>query len=135
LKEKFRWALIKCNNSSVPGPDKLTWQYLKTILKQDVCLSYIINIADVCIDLEHWPSHFKCFSMVIIPKPNKPAYDHPKSFHPIILLNTIGKLIEKVITERLQFHIIRNNFIYLSQLGSLKFKSTTDAGIALTHVI
>jgi len=73
--------------------------------------------------------------MVIIPKPNKPAYDNPKSFHPIVLLNTLGKLIEKVITERLQFHVIKNDFIYSSQLGSHKFKSTTDAGIALTHII
>ena len=135
LKEEFRWALIKYNNSSAPGPNKLMWQHLKTILKQDVCLSHIINIADVCIDLGHWPSHFKHFSTVIIPKPNKPTYDHPKSFHPIVLLNTIGKLIKKVIAERLQFHIVRNNFIHPSQLGSLKFKSTTDAGITLTHII
>ena len=73
--------------------------------------------------------------MVIIPKPNKPAYNYSKFFHPIVLLNTISKLIEKVITEKLQFYIIRNNFIHPSQLGSLKFKSTIDAGIALTHVI
>ena len=73
--------------------------------------------------------------MVIIPKPNKLVYDNPKSFHPIILLNTISKLIKKVIAKRLQFHIAKNNFIHPSQLGGLKFKSTTDAGIALTHVI
>ena len=73
--------------------------------------------------------------MVIIPKPNKPAYDNPKFFHPIVLLNTISKLIEKMIAERLQFHVVKNNFIHSSQLGGLKFKSTTDAGIALMHVI
>ena len=134
-KKEFRWALIKCNNSSVPSPNKLTWQYLKTILKQDICLSCIINIADVYIDLGHWPNHFKYSSTVIISKPNKPVYDHPKSFCPIVLLNTLSKLIEKVVTERLQFHIIRNNFIHLSQLGGLKFKFTMNAGIALIHVI
>jgi len=133
--EEFRWAIIKCNNSSAPGPDKLIWQHLKTILKQDNCLSNIINIADMCINLEHWPNHFKCSSTVIIPKPNKMAYDHPKSFHPIMLLNTLGKLIEKTIAERLQFLVVRNDFIHLSQLGSLKFKSTTDAGVALTHIV
>ena len=58
-----------------------------------------------------------------------------KSFKPIVLLNTLGKLIEKVIGERLQFQVISNNFIHQSQLGGLKFKSTTDAGIALTHII
>jgi len=73
--------------------------------------------------------------MVIISKPNKPTYDNPKSFHPIILLNTLSKLIEKVTAERLQFHIVKNDFIHPSQLGGLKFKSTTDAGIALTHAI
>ena len=52
-----------------------------------------------------------------------------------MLLNTLGKLIEKVITERLQFLIAKNDFIYPSQLGSLKFKSTTDASVALTHIV
>jgi len=52
-----------------------------------------------------------------------------------VLLNTVGKLIEKVIRERLQFQPALNNFIHPSQLGSLKFKSITDAGVALTHIM
>ena len=59
----------------------------------------------------------------------------PKSFHPIVLLNTIGKLIDKVIGGRLQFLIINNNFIYSNQLGGLKFKSTINAGVTLTYII
>jgi len=47
----------------------------------------------------------------------------------------LGKLIEKVIMERLQFIVTNNNFIHPSQLGGLKFKSTLDAGVALTHII
>ena len=83
----------------------------------------------------YWPNHFKISSTVIIPKPNKLSYDSPKFFCPIVLLNTIGKLIKKVIGERLQFLIVRNDFIYPSQLGGLKFKSTINVGIALTHII
>ena len=63
------------------------------------------------------------------------SYDSPKSFRPIVLLNTLGKLIEKVIGNRLQFHTISNNFIYQSQLGGLKFKFTSDVGIVLTYFI
>jgi len=63
------------------------------------------------------------------------SYDQAKLFCPIILLNTLGKLIEKVIAERLQFTVINNDFIYPSQLGGLKFKSTMDAGIALTYIV
>ena len=73
--------------------------------------------------------------MVIIFKPNKKSYDSPKSFRPIVLLNIVGKLIEKVTRERLQFNMASNDFIHSSQLSSLKFKSMIDARIALTYII
>jgi len=98
-------------------------------------VSTIINIANACINHGFWPSHFKRFTTVIIPKPNKASYDFPKSFRPIILLNTLGKLIEKVIGKRLQFLMASNNFLHLSQLGGLKFKSTADTGVTLTYII
>jgi len=63
------------------------------------------------------------------------SYNQPKSFCPIVLFNTLEKLIEKVIAERIQFMVTSNNFIHLSQLGGLKFKSTTDASVALTHIV
>ena len=47
----------------------------------------------------------------------------------------LGKLVEKVVTERLQFLVANNEFIRPSQLGGLKFKSTSDAGITLTYII
>jgi len=101
LKEEFKITLGSCNNSLTPGPDKLSWRHLKSIMKNDDCITNVIKITNACINLEYWPNHFKISSMVIIPKPNKPSYDSPKSFRPIVLLNTLGKLIEKVIGERL----------------------------------
>jgi len=47
----------------------------------------------------------------------------------------MGKLIKKVIGERLQFIMAANNFIHPSQLGGLKFKSMLDAGVVLIHII
>jgi len=47
----------------------------------------------------------------------------------------LGKLIKKVIGERLQFQVTSNDFIHPSQLGSLKFKSIIDADIALIYII
>jgi len=114
LKEEFKIAIANCNNALTPDPDKLLWSHLKIILKDDECLNSIIYIANTCIELGYWPLHFKRSTTVIIPKPNKKSYDTLKSFRPIILLNTMGKLIEKVIGERLQFITAANNFIYLS---------------------
>jgi len=132
---EFVSAISKCVDSSAPGPDKMTWRHWKLIIKNDECLPRIINIADACINLGHWPKYFKVSTTVVIPKPNKTSYDNPKAFRPIVLLNTLGKLIEKVIAERLQHLVASNDFIHPSQLGGLKFKSTTDAGVALTHII
>jgi len=133
--KEFTSAIVKCNNSLAPSPDKLLWGHLKHIIKDKMCQDNIIAIANVCIELEYWSNHFKILMTIVIPKPTKLSYDSPKFFRPIVLLNTMSKLIEKVISNRLQFHVILNNFIYQSQLGRLKFKSTTDMGIALIHFI
>ena len=113
----------------------MSWSHLKIVLKDKECLNNIISIANAYIELGFWPSHFKRSTTVVIPKLNKKIYDSSKSFRPIVLLNTLGKLIEKVISERLQFTTVANDFIHLSQLGGLKFKSTLDVGIALMHII
>jgi len=92
-------TLKACSNVSAPGPDHITWRYLKSILANDICASGILSLANSCITLQHWPRDFKESVSVIIPKPGKPAYDTPKAFRPIVLLNTLGKLIEKIIAR------------------------------------
>ena len=134
-KEEFKQVITKCSDSSAPGPDKLLWWHLKFITKQDEYLSNIINVANVCINLGHWPDYFKWLSTIIIPKPSKLSYNHAKMFCPIVLLNMLEKLIEKVITERIQFIVMKNNFIHPYQLGGLKFKSTTNARVILTYIM
>ena len=132
---EFKAALIKCSDTSAPGPDKMSWCHWKLIFSNDVCLSKVVDIADACINLGYWPDYFKISTTIVIPKPNKQSYDNPKAFRPIVLLNTLSKLIEKVIAERIQFTVAANDFIHPSQLGGLKFKSTADASIALTHIV
>ena len=120
LEEEFTSAIVKCNILSTSGTNKLAWRHLKYILKNKLCLKNIINIANVCIEIGYWPFHFKTLTTIIISKLNKALYDSFKAFRPIVLLNILEKLIEKVISDKLQFHTISNNFIYQSQLGDLK---------------
>jgi len=79
-KEEILQAIEKCNNSSVPGPDKLSWRHIKMIIKNDECIVKLLDIANTCINLGHWPNHFKISTIIIISKPNKQAYNMPKSF-------------------------------------------------------
>jgi len=134
-KEELFNTIKSCNNLLVSGLDRLSWRYLKEIVKDKEYTNRLIDIANTCIDLGYWPSHFKTLSMLIIPKPNKTSYNLFKLFQPIMLLNTIGKLFEKVIGERIQFFLISNNSIHPCQLGGLKHRFTTNMNITLTHLI
>jgi len=112
LEEEFTSTISKCNNSSTSRLDKLSWRHLKIIVKNITYFRNLINIADAWIKLGHWLSHFKTSASIIISKPNKVSYDSPKAFKLIVLLNMLGKLIEKVISKRLQFQLISKDFIH-----------------------
>jgi len=94
-----------------------------------------MNIVNACINLGHWLADFKTSISIIIPKPNKISHNIPKTFRLIVLLNMLGKLIEKVIGNRLQFQALFKNTIYPYQLDGLKQCFITSAGIVLTHLI
>jgi hypothetical protein len=70
--------------------------------------------------------------MVVILKPGKLLYDTPKVFCPIILLNTLGKLFEKMLFNRLQFKAAEYGVLHPNQLGGFCQNSTKDAGCFLT---
>jgi len=73
-------TIKKCNNSSAPGPNKLMWSHIKSIIRDEDCIGKFIDIANVCIELGYWLTHFKTSTTVVIPKPNKATFDSPKSY-------------------------------------------------------
>jgi len=50
-KQELIDAIKKCNNSSAPGPDKLTWSHIKSTIKNEEYIFKFLNIANACIDL------------------------------------------------------------------------------------
>jgi len=68
-------AIKKCNNSSAPGPNKLMWSHIKSIIRDKYCIGKF-----TCIELGHWLTHFKTSTTVVIPKPNKAMFNSPKSY-------------------------------------------------------
>ena len=128
-------ALQACSSRSAPGPDHVTWRHLKSILSRPDCVKVVLKLANACIDVGYWPKHFKDSLSIIIPKPNKPSYSTPKAFRPIVLLNTLGKLVEKMISNRFQFDMIKYDLVDPNQMGGVRQRSTEDAGLFLTHLV
>jgi hypothetical protein len=128
-------ALNACARNSSPGPDHIMWSYLKYWCGSKGVASLFTHVANACIHAGHWPTHFKESLSVIIPKPGKASYSTPKSFRPIVLLNTLGKLVEKMLARRLQFDGVAHNAFEPNQFGGVAQRSTEDAGIYLTHLV
>jgi len=51
LEEEFTSTIVKCNNLSASGPDKLSWGHLKHVVKDKMCLGNIIAIANAYIKI------------------------------------------------------------------------------------
>ncbi|KAF8686199.1 hypothetical protein AX14_003859 [Amanita brunnescens Koide BX004] len=128
-------ALRPTANSSAPGPDHITWRHLKRALSipdTDAALARLFN--NICRE-GTWPSYFKDSQSVIIPKPNKPDYSVPKAYRPIALLNTLGKLLTKILANRLQHDVAEFGLLHRDQFGGIQKHSTIDAGLSLVDFI
>jgi hypothetical protein len=128
-------ALIGTSNRSAPGPDHIMWCHLKCIVHNGYTSHLFLWLANTCLQSGHWPAEFKASTMVVIPKPGKALYDTPKSFCPIVLLNSLGKMFEKMLSNRLQFEAAEHGVLHPNQFGGVCQNSTKDAGCFLTHVV
>ena len=128
-------ALGGCSNGSAPGPDHVTWQHWKVLCLNSGVTELLVRLGNACINVVHWPKYLKRSNSVIIPKPNKPTYSVAKAYRPIVLLNTLGKLYEKVISKCIQFDASKLDIFHPNQLGGIQQRSTEDAGLILTHII
>jgi len=80
----------------------------------------------------HPPSLKKALS-IVLDKLGKPSYDSPSSFRVIVLLRTLSKILERVVTSRLSAQATTCSLIHPLQGGSLPGRSTADAALVLQH--
>jgi hypothetical protein len=86
----------------------------------DDCANLFLQLGNACISTGFWLDIFKESVSVIIPKPGKPQHDTPKMFRPIVLLNTLGKLFEKMLVQRMQYDAVCLGIFHSNQLGGIK---------------
>lgn len=118
--------IIEClktmNHKKAPGSDHLT---------SDICFQFATNFPDIitnimnrCLELKYFPKTWKGAIAKIIPKHNKTDFTETSSYRPIGLINVMGKLLEKLIINRLTHYINTNNLDSKNQFG---FKLQTSS--------
>ncbi|KAF8657821.1 hypothetical protein AX14_007828, partial [Amanita brunnescens Koide BX004] len=134
-RQEIQDAISLTSNSSAPGPDHVTWELLKRALLVNNAAEGLCHLFNQISSSGTWPSWFKESTCVIIPKPNKPKYNVPKAFRPISLLNTMGKLLTKIIATRMQFDCLKYDILHPGQCGGVVKHATIDAGTILASFV
>jgi hypothetical protein len=125
--DEVRQALAHTSNTSAPGPSGITYKLLKWTFEANPGL--IITTLNGA--LEHGTHPWGTADVVVIPKPHKPDYSVAKAYRPISLLECTGKLLEKIVANRLGADERNHHLISPTQFGSRKYHSAPDAATLL----
>ena len=123
----------KLNNKKAPGRDNISNQMIKVL--SPMLVPILTKIFNKCFSLEYFPIPWKAASIIVLPKPNKTEYMDPKSYRPISLISNIGKLLERVLKDRIEQHLTTNNLLDNRIHGFVKQKSTITALEQITNTI
>jgi hypothetical protein len=82
-----------------------------------------------------FPKRWKRIKVIPITKPGKEDTTDPSKFGPISLINVGGKVLEKILINRIMHHVYTNNFLNGNQFGFTPKKSTTDAAITVKEFV
>ena len=131
--DEINEGLSNYSTDTAPGKSKITYSILRWLHKAS--LDLIVSLFAGIMRTGHHPSVLKNANVVIIPKPNKPNYAIPKAYCPIALLECLSKLLERVISKRLNHYAIQYDLISNTQFGGRPNSSVDDATISLVHDI
>ncbi|GBP31098.1 RNA-directed DNA polymerase from mobile element jockey [Eumeta japonica] len=120
----------KLKEGKCPGYDLVDAILLKQLPKKGLLL--ILAIFNACPRLSFYPSQWKIAQVVMIRKPGKPAHD-VTSYRPISLLPVVGKLLEKLVLNRMREHL--TEIIPTHQFGFREGHGTIEQVHRLVDVI
>ena len=132
-KEEIAAALAKSSPSSAPGPDGVPYSVWKRVNSTNPSL--LLDLLAPLVAFGYHPTTLKHANGVVLDKPGKPSCDTPASFRIIVLLKTISKILERILTVRLTSLARQAGLLHPNQYGSLPGLSTSDAVATLTHEV
>lgn len=120
--EEMLMHIKNLKNKKAPGIDNIPNTIIKLLPNEAVQL--FTHLTNAILRLGHFPALFKIAKLLPLPKPGK-KLDSPSSYRPISLLNNFGKLIEKVVKNRMVQFMEEHNIMNKEQFGFRSHHSTT----------
>lgn len=106
-------TMEKMNRGKAPDPDGLPIEIEEIYLAN---IQLFIKLQNKYLKRRFAPSAWKKVSFPLFNKDIKPKQDL-SSYRPICLLDSWGKLLDKLIIQRFQYHLYRSGNMCSSQYG------------------
>ena len=122
--EELKRAGGRLKARTAPGIEGVPNEILKEVIR--AYLEILLEAFDSCLREGRFFADWKKQRLVLLRKGNKPL-GTPSSCRSICLLDTMGKLLEELILQRLQTLLVGNNGLSENQFGFRKGRYTVDA--------
>ena len=131
--EEIRITVETMNKKKMPGDDGITgdiYNYAFKTLPKFVTATY-----NGCLKHGILPARWKRAKLIPIIKPGKENSYNVMKYRPISLLNVGGKVLGKLMINRINHHVFTNEYISKNQYGFTPQTSMPDAAIAVKDFV
>ena len=129
---ELRRALREVKKHTAPGADRISYEMLQKLPKCSI--KAVLKLYNQIWLNDDFPTSWRHSIVFPVLKPGKDP-QNPASYRPISLTTTLCKIMEKLVTTRLTYHVEKNNLINNIQCGFRKGRSTIDHIIRLQDAI
>lgn len=131
--EEIERKVFEAKPWKAPGEDGLpavVWRQLWPVIKERIFLIFQASLRD-----SELPSQWRNAKIIPLKKPAKENYSLAKSWRPISLLSTLGKILEAVIAERISYAVETFGLLPANHFGARKRRSAEQALLLLQEEI
>ncbi|KAL5527965.1 hypothetical protein ACEPAG_6766 [Sanghuangporus baumii] len=126
-------AIRTASNVSAPGLSGIGYRPLKWLITE--IPGAILTLFNDCLRLGHHPRVWRAAKVVMIHKPNKKDPFSPRAYRPITLEETLGKVLEKMMANHLQYLANTEHWLPPNQFGGCQGHAVHDAAISLAGMV
>jgi len=122
---EIQLAIADLKYGTSVGPDNITYSTLRRF--NEATPHLVPCVFTACLRYTAHPPEWKTANCIVIPKPGKKSYSHPKSYRPISPQSCFGKLLETIVAKRLSQTALMYGATHPSQMGAQPENSAIDA--------
>lgn len=115
-------ACGRVGNNKAPGLDGVPNIALKAAIR--AAPELFLDVYSACLREGIFPARWKQQRLVLLPKGKKPP-DEPSSYRPLCMLDTAGKILERIVHRRIEEAV--DPLLAGNQYGFRRNRSTLDA--------